>query len=124
MNVFDKIAKTEQAAIEKLKAHKEAVRVGIAKLMSAENLYVQHSNVPTAAFNTKDRVLHLPVWKEGVSDDLYRLMITHEVGHALFTPSKGWEKEATSKAMKFVLNVVEDARIERMILARYPGNRR
>ena len=61
----------------------------LAKLMSTENITVEHSNIPTAAFDLINRKLLLPNWKD-ISNDVYTLLISHEVGHALFTPTDEW----------------------------------
>jgi hypothetical protein len=61
-----------------------------------------------------------------MSSDLYDLLIGHEVGHALFTPAKGWHGEIDARGIgiKSYLNVLEDARIERKIKDKFPGIRR
>jgi len=114
-----------------------AVRAGatdaLARLMSTENITVVRDPAsPTATFNTKTRVLTLPVYKTEMSKSVADGLIGHEVGHALFTPSD----EATIRgAMNSIdpnnpavvhdyLNVIEDARIERMMKAKFPGLRR
>ena len=95
----------------------------LAKLMATENLLVEHANIPTAAFDLIQRKLLLPNWKD-ISDTVYTLLISHEVGHALFTPKDEWEtvimKDA-DKNFKMVVNVVEDVRIEKLIQSKYPG---
>lgn len=95
----------------------------LAKLMATENITVQHRNAQTASFNVKDRVLTLPVFVDGLSVDVYDLMTSHEVGHALYTPADGWHDSASSKgaAFKGYLNIVEDARIERKMKTKFPG---
>jgi len=95
----------------------------VAKLMATENITVEHRNVPTAMFDVKNRVLTLPNLKDGLTVDLYDLMTSHEVGHALFTPEQGWHDAVSDKGATFkgYLNVVEDARIEKKIKAKYPG---
>lgn len=96
----------------------------LAKLMASENLFVEHANVPTAAFDLIKRRLFLPNWKD-ISDNVYTLLISHEVGHALFTPKDEWEtavmKESSKDSFKNVVNIVEDVRIEKMIQQKYPG---
>ena len=96
----------------------------LARLLATENLTVQHKNIPTAYFDVKNRVLALPTWKD-MSSDLYDLLTGHEVGHALYTPANGWHDAVTDKALgphfKGFLNVLEDARIEKLIKRRYPG---
>jgi hypothetical protein len=97
---------------------------GLAKLLATENLTIQHQKIPTAAFDPKNRVLYCPIW-EDMSGDLYDLLMGHEVGHALDTPSDGWHDAVHSmgKNYKGFLNVVEDARIEKRQKRRYPGLR-
>ena len=69
----------------KLKVVNKETKNQLAKLLASENLTVEHKKVSTASFDTKNRVLTLPIWKD-TSSDLYDLLIGHEVGHALFTP--------------------------------------
>ena len=96
----------------------------LAKLLASENLIVEHGNFSTASFDTKNRVLRLPIWKE-MSGSLYDLLVLHEVGHALFTPEEGHhDAKGQGKGFKSFLNVVEDARIERKIKNKFPGGRR
>ena len=97
----------------------------LARLLANENLTVTHERVPTASFNVRDRILTLPQWDD-MSNDTYDHFVGHEVGHALYTPEDGWHESASSKGDTYrsFLNVVEDARIERMIQTRYPGLRR
>ena len=94
----------------------------LAKLLAAENISVEHQKVPTAHFDLKSRKIVLPIWKS-MDNDLYDLLIGHEVGHALFTPLEGWHDQVTNKSQGFksFLNVIEDARIERKIKEKFPG---
>ena len=94
----------------------------LAKCLATENIEVIHDkNMPTAAFDVKNRKLMLPVWKE-MSTDLYDLFIGHEVGHAHETPEEGWHDFVVEDMnKKAFLNVVEDVRIEKAVKARYPG---
>lgn len=97
----------------------------LAKLLATENLRVEHQKVRTAMFDLKNRTLILPIWKD-MSIDLYDLLIGHEVGHALYTPAKGWHGEIDQRGMgiKSYLNVLEDARIERKMKDKFPGIRK
>ena len=95
----------------------------LAKLMATENVIVEHADVPTAAFDLINRKLFLPNWKD-ISDIVYTLLISHEVGHALYTPKEEWESavmENKDKDLKGVINIVEDVRIEKMIQQKFPG---
>lgn len=93
----------------------------LAKLLARENVEVRHGNYPTAFFDVENRVLGLPLWKNR-GKDVYDLLVGHEVGHALFTPSAGWHESVVDLGIpRSYVNVVEDIRIERLIQAKYPG---
>lgn len=94
----------------------------MAKFIAEENIQIIQNDAPTAKFNVKDRVLTLPMWD--VSDDrVHMMLISHEVGHALYTPTDKWN--ACGKKYNLIgydpFNIVEDVRIERLMLKRYPG---
>jgi hypothetical protein len=97
----------------------------LAKLLATENLSVVHENVETASFNVKDRVLSLPTWND-MQDFTYDHLVGHEVGHALYTPVEGLHDAVTEHGAGFksFLNVIEDARIEKLVQRKYPGLRR
>lgn len=106
-----------------------AAKSMLARLLATENISVQHQNIPTAFFDLKTRSLHLPLWSNA-SGSLYDMLVGHEVAHALFTPVDGWRTAIDSVAAatgaskdtaKQYLNIVEDARIERMIQAKFRG---
>ncbi|AOO00656.1 peptidase [Synechococcus phage S-RIM2] len=96
----------------------QEVKGTLAKLLATENLTVEHRRVSTAAFDVEKRLLILPIWKTA-SNTVYDLLVGHEVGHALYTPNEDYG--GVSKAF---INVLEDARIERMMKRTYPGLRR
>jgi hypothetical protein len=56
---------------------------------------------------------------EKASSTVYDLLVGHEVGHALYTPDEDWLK--THKIPPQFVNVVEDARIEKLMKRRYAG---
>ena len=91
----------------------------LARLLANENISVQQGNYPTASFDVVNRVLNLPNWKD-MSNDLYDLLVGHEVSHALHTPSDPKVLNIPNVPFSFV-NVVEDIRIEKMIMRKYPG---
>ena len=93
----------------------------LARLLATENIVVEHRNAPTASFDTKNRILTLPTWKD-VGPSLETLLVGHEVGHALYTPDSGWR--SLNAQERTICNVVEDARIERKMKIKYPGLRR
>ena len=97
----------------------------LAKLLASENVTVEHKNVQTASFNVKDRILTLPVW-EDMTNEVYDLLVGHEVGHALWTGADGWHDAVCDRGPSFksYLNVIEDARIEKLVQRKYPGLRR
>ena len=116
------------------------VREQTARLLATENItVVQDAKAPSAYFDLKTRTLALPVWKD-MSNAMYDMLVGHEVGHALFTPNGngGWVESANriaadagfpgdpnaQRVAQSFLNIVEDARIERLIKERYPGLRR
>jgi|TARA_B110000263_G_scaffold189317_1_gene166989 hypothetical protein len=94
----------------------------LAKLMATENITVRHAKVPTAGFDPKNRTLILPILKE-MEGDVYDLFVCHEVGHALNTPANGWHKVVIEEGPNYkgFLNVVEDARIEKLIKRKFAG---
>lgn len=92
------------------------------KLLAKENITIRHGNYQTPWFDIKNRVLGLPLWKD-MGKDVYDLFVGHEVGHALETPYEGWHDspEKLVGCPRSYINVIEDARIERKVKARYPG---
>ena len=94
------------------------IKSQLAKLLATEDLVVEHKKVPTACFNVHTRVLTLPLW-ERASGLVYDLLVGHEVGHALFTPDEDWSE--TAKVPQQFVNVVEDARIEKLMKRKYAG---
>jgi hypothetical protein len=99
----------------------------LARLMACENIIVEHmADAQTAYFDTISRRLVLPMW-DNMDADVYDMLVGHEVSHALYTPASGWVDAIMSidpdnrDAVRGYLNIVEDARIERLIKRRYPG---
>ena len=95
----------------------------LAKLLAEEDIFVVHKQTPTAYFDVKRRELGLPIWKdEEMTDNIYDLMVCHEIAHALWTPLEMMEEVISRKLNKGVVNILEDARIERMVQKKYPGS--
>lgn len=101
----------------------------LARLLASENIIVEHvPEAETAYFETQTRRLVLPVWNN-MDEDTYDMLVGHEVGHALYTPTGSSVVEQAIASIdpnnpglvKHYLNVVEDARIERLMKRRYPG---
>ncbi len=99
----------------------QEIKGNLARLLATENLIVEHRKVSTASFDVDRRVLTLPNWDKA-SSTVYDMLVGHEVGHALFTPNKDWRD--TADCPKDFVNVIEDARIEKLMKRKYPGLRK
>ena len=97
-------------------AVRHEIKSQLAKLLATEDLVVEHRQVETAQFNVHTRVLTLPLW-ERASNDVYDMLVAHEVGHALFTPDQDPPKSIPHQ----YVNIVEDARIEKLMKRKYLG---
>jgi hypothetical protein len=97
---------------------RQEIRGNLARLLATENLIVEHRTVPTAQFDVDRRVLTLPNW-DRASNIVYDMLVGHEVGHALFTPDDDWT--VTNDCPKDFVNVIEDARIEKLMKRKFPG---
>jgi len=102
----------------------------LARLLASEDISVEHrTEVETAYFDTLNRVLVLPVWEE-MDNNMYDMLVGHEVGHALYTPADEWAQNmdrfgSNNRSLyQTFVNIVEDARIERMMKDKFPGLRR
>ena len=107
--------------MEKMTKNRETKSL-LAKLMASENINVEYrENATTAAFDTEGRTLIMPVLKD-MTENATDLFLGHEVGHALYTP-QGAIKDVVKKGSLFkgLVNIVEDARIEKMIQSKFPG---
>ena len=93
-----------------------------AKLLAGENITVINGRFATASFDMNRRILRIPVW-ENMTNDEYDMLVGHEVGHALYSGDiediKVFLKEENIPFGYW--NIVEDVRIERMVLERFPG---
>ena len=96
-----------------------------AKLLAKENISVERANVSTASFDILNRVLTLPVWKD-MAPVTEQMLILHEVGHALATNKDECEDIFGGELsyLKSYVNVIEDARIERIMKQKYPGSKK
>ena len=99
----------------------QEIKGNLARLLATENLIVEHRKVPTASFDVDRRVLTLPNW-DRASSVVYDMLVGHEVGHALFTPNEDWTE--AHDCPKDFINVIEDARIEKLMKRKYPGLRK
>lgn len=94
-----------------------------AKLLATENISVRRARAQTASFDTKSRVLTLPMWKD-LTPEIEDMLVGHEVGHALFTTDEYFEPIQEDRRIMQYLNVLEDVRIEKLIKRKYPGLRK
>ena len=94
------------------------IKSQLAKLLATEDLIVENKKVETACFNVETRVLTLPMWDKA-SNNVYDLLVAHEVGHALFTPNVDWTEKVKINPM--FVNIVEDVRIEKLMKRKYGG---
>ena len=97
---------------------KHDVKGQLARLLATEDLIVEHRSVDTASFNVGTRVLTLPTWDKA-GEEVYDLLVCHEVGHALYTPDEEWWID--NEISHSIVNIVEDARIEKLMKRRYAG---
>ena len=104
-----------------------STKATLARLMAAEDLKVEISQTArTASFNLMDRTVVLSFWD--VKDETFNMLVGHEVSHALYTP-RGLALDTACRSIspnhpgraRSYINVVEDARIERLIKSDYPG---
>ena len=68
-------------------------------------------------FDVEKRILTLPLWEKAEASVL-DMLISHEVGHALYTPN---EWDFVNEIPLSYVNVVEDVRIEKLMKRRYAG---
>lgn len=111
------------------KVNRESKNI-FARLLATEDITIRHDpSLSTAYFDVNKRILALPIL-ENMDDDVYDLFVGHEVGHALYTPPFSEEemlnvlRRVSPKNLglaKIVLNMVEDARIEKAMRQKYPG---
>ena len=95
----------------------------IAKLLAEEDIFVVYKKMETAYFNPKSRELGLPIWNnELMTPDIEDLMVCHEIAHAIWTPLDMIEAARFRNIDHSFVNIIEDARIERMVQERYRGS--
>lgn len=98
----------------------------VAKLLANENISVQREQISTACFDIENRVLMLPEWKD-ITREIDQMLVAHEIGHVLFTPMDFAEALKTRllfPGAKSYLNILEDARVEKLTKRRYLGLRK
>jgi hypothetical protein len=98
----------------------------LARLAAEESIQVNHNpQASTASFDLRSRTLTMPVW-EDMTRDIRHMLTFHEIAHALYTPFADWKDacDMYGSSLRIYCNIIEDARIERMIKAKFPGARR
>lgn len=95
----------------------------VAKLLANENINVVRDTVETAAFDIINRTLILPFWKD-LPPIVDELLVAHEVGHALYTDELYVDAAKKEPNLAGCMNILEDARIEKLIKNKYIGLRR
>lgn len=112
----------------------------LAKALASENISVQFDpSAKTACFDIANRVLKMPVLKENENECVTDMFIGHECAHALFSPYREKDKKSqgnwwieaeeiggTGNApyVQDIMNIVEDVRIEKLMVDKFPGLRR
>lgn len=96
------------------------VRGSLARCLSQENIIVEHKKVSTAMFDVEKRILTLPNWAKA-SDQVYQLLILHEISHAIFTDNIDWTIDYPDVPKDFV-NILEDVRVEKLCKKKYAGS--
>lgn len=100
----------------------------LSKLLAEENITILRTKDATASFSLKSRTLRIPMFV-GMTEHEELVFVAHEVGHAKFTNPDEYmgaieRNEATRKGFGRYMNIVEDARIERLMKEQYPGIRK
>ena len=95
------------------------------RLLAQENLMINRAPVKTASFNVLHRILTLPMW-QNMTPEIEEMLKAHEVGHALYTDESIFaEHQTKNPKLPFgYLNILEDARIEKLMKRKYPGLRK
>ena len=91
------------------------------QVLSKENLKLTYSDTAkTAHFNLETREVVVPTF-DYITDDITQLLISHEVGHAMYST---YERDEFSKYASLygdLFNVVEDAHIENKLKKAFGG---
>jgi len=94
------------------------------RLLAQENLLINRAPVKTASFDVSNRILTLPMW-QNMTPQIEEMLKAHEVGHAIYTDEKLFAEKAQKSSVPFaILNILEDARIEKLMKRKYPGLRK
>lgn len=96
----------------------------VARIMAAESIViVEKQGISTASFDLVNRIVYIPIWNDkDLTYENHVALRSHEVGHAVWTPSdsKLFEQLAKDGILAYV-NVIEDIRINEFLKRKYPG---
>lgn len=96
------------------------------RLLAQENLLIQRAPVTTASFDVVNRILTLPQW-QNMTPEIEEMLKAHEVAHALYTDFETFESAKKEESEHGIphgyCNILEDARIEKLMKRKYPGLR-
>ena len=112
----------------------------LARVLAQKNIRVEFNpTAQTAMFDIASKTMTLPVLKDEESENVKTTFIGHECGHALYSPYRekdtksngNWWIEAeqiggmgNADYVQGIFNIVEDARIEKLMKTEFPGLRR
>lgn len=92
-----------------------------AKLISEEDITLRYSGrADTAYFNLNNREIVIPTF-EFLNNSATQYMVSHEIGHAKFTTIEPEMIRSLNKKFGNVFNILEDARIERLMKKEFAG---
>lgn len=90
-------------------------------ILSEEGINFEYSSkASTAYFDLKERKIIVPIWN-WLDEDAKQLLVSHEVGHAKFSNYTLDAYKELSEKFLDLFNIVEDARIERLMKKEYLG---
>lgn len=98
----------------------------LVNLMAKENLSLTFSSdVDTAAIDLTKRTITINSFLSEFQDDVlsFERLLTHEVGHALYTPKNSFS-ELVKKYTHTLVNIFEDIRIENLLKEKFVGIRK
>lgn len=100
------------------------VSAKISRLFAQENISVEYSaDAETASFDVVRRVLIYPYSLVLEDELIHDLLMGHEIGHARFTKTAEEMRLRAEEGVFEYWNIIEDARIEKLMKRDYPGLR-
>lgn len=124
MNNFDEVivATTNKRIQEEIRKSTDV----LAKLMAKENLTIIDGGVETSMIDMDKRIVYIVKFNHNsplACKEVRTTSISHEIGHALFTPTTLMHEAIKRKMpnLSQYVNIVEDIRIEKLIKNQYKG---